>query len=274
MTIATGSQALASDMLHSLNADGYISFAASSTLTIASGAITASKNWYVVDTESAASTDDLDTITVGTNVDDGHLLILHPANDAHTVVVKHGTGNILLIDSADISLDDKQDICLLIYDANLTKWCGFSGTLGNRTVGTAQLALNSVDDTIAGNRVPQFYRRQGGSATDWNAVGTTSRTPTSVRQQAGAIAVTGLAASHTGSITVTFPVAFSAIPLIFVCVTGTNANDERYAICSVANPTATNFLLVVTKTDGSGGGGSDNFQGASLNVQWFAVGAE
>jgi len=73
---------------------------------------------------------------------------------------------------------------------------------------------DSVDDTKVGDRVPQFYRRQGGSASAWATPGSTTYTPAAVRMQAGAIALTAI----TNPVTVTFPVAFSNTPLPFVSV--------------------------------------------------------
>lgn len=142
MTIASGSQALASDILHSLNQDGYIDLADSSVLTIAAGAITVSKNWYKIETEAGAASDDLDTITLGANVGDGHLLFLRPTNDAHTIVLKNGTGNISL-SGGDLTLDDQQDTALLIYDSALAKWVIVSGQLSSAAIITA-IANNSI----------------------------------------------------------------------------------------------------------------------------------
>ncbi len=77
---------------------------------------------------------------------------------------------------------------------------------------TDVLANNIVDDTKVGNRVPQFYRRQGGSAANWENSGNTNYTPGAVRIQAGSKNWTGTP-TGLGSIVVTFPVAFSDVPL-------------------------------------------------------------
>lgn len=79
----------------------------SSELTISTGSITVVRSYHTVDTESDAATDDLDTIVL-TGVSDGALLILSAANTGRTVVVKHGTGNILLDGGLDYSLDDTE----------------------------------------------------------------------------------------------------------------------------------------------------------------------
>lgn len=86
-------------------------------LTISSGAITVTGGYHTVDTESDAASDDLDTISGGT---DGMYLILQPENGARTVVVKNGTGNIDI--GADVNLDDATDAILLIYSGASSSW--------------------------------------------------------------------------------------------------------------------------------------------------------
>lgn len=80
-------------------------------LTIATGAITVVNSNHKIDTEAAAASDDLDTINGGY---DGMLLALSAVDDARTVVLKHGTGNIFLHGAADFSLDNTLDQQLLI----------------------------------------------------------------------------------------------------------------------------------------------------------------
>lgn len=69
---------------------------------IVAGAITVSgAGLYTVDTEGAAATDDLTSITGATRT--GDLVILSPTNDARTIVVKHqGT---LHIGGVDFTMD-------------------------------------------------------------------------------------------------------------------------------------------------------------------------
>lgn len=83
------------------------------TLTIAAGAITIDGHeYYSVDTESAAATDDLDTINGATYI--GQRLTLVAANGARTVVCKDATGNLQL--NADFSLDNTQDTITLVWN--------------------------------------------------------------------------------------------------------------------------------------------------------------
>lgn len=112
----------------------------------------------------------------------------------------------------------------------------------------AKLAENSVDDTRAGSRVPQFYRRQGGHASDWSISGTTTYTPEAVRMQAGRVAVSG------GSATITFPVAFSGRPVVVL----TPSSDARVWVVGAE----TSFVVI---------GASDP---APLAVSWLAIGPE
>lgn len=85
--------------------------------TISNGSITVTGTFQRVDTESAASTDDLDTITAGTT---GQVVILKANADARTVVVKNGTGNLAL--SADMTLDTYTKTITLIYDNASSSW--------------------------------------------------------------------------------------------------------------------------------------------------------
>lgn len=126
--------------------------------------------------------------------------------------------------------------------------------MANTSVGTAELVADSVDDTKAGNRVPQFYRRQGGSATDWSIAGTSTQTPTAVRIQGGVRTSTG-----SSIVTVTFPTAFSQPP-IFVAT----ANGPGVMI-GINGVSATQAVVEMV---GHAGGGSAN------EFNWLAFGPE
>jgi nitrogen fixation protein len=74
---------------------------------IAAGAITPDIGIQAVDTEAAAASDDLDTITQ-TNFPDGSVLLIRQAVAGRTVVVRHNigaAGKILLADGANLSLN-------------------------------------------------------------------------------------------------------------------------------------------------------------------------
>jgi hypothetical protein len=116
-----------------LSAAGLLNFAASTLLTISSGSITATQNWHRVDTESSAASDDLDTITAGT---DGQVLFLRSVADARNVVIKNGTGNILTTGGKDITLDLYADLAIGVYDDVVDKWI-FTGVTGAGLLNTA-----------------------------------------------------------------------------------------------------------------------------------------
>lgn len=95
---------------------------AETSLTIATGSITPTRFAHSVDTEGAGAADDLTNID-NTNLPDGALLLLHSVSAARVVTVKHaagGTGQISLIDGADIVLDDPKIQILL--KRNGTDW--------------------------------------------------------------------------------------------------------------------------------------------------------
>ena len=96
------------------------------SVTISGGTITPATRdtggVFIVDTESAASTDDLNTITQ-TNVEDGTHIYLYPANASREVVIKDsvgGSGQILTLDGNDYTLDDLDKWILLRRDG--TDW--------------------------------------------------------------------------------------------------------------------------------------------------------
>jgi hypothetical protein len=90
-------------------------------LTIAAGVITRTRSNHTVDTQGDAATDDLDTILGGV---EGDILLLRAANSARDVVIKDGTGNILM--PADMTLDNAADIELLYFDG--TNWLEITGS--------------------------------------------------------------------------------------------------------------------------------------------------
>lgn len=82
-----------------------------SELTISGGAVTVTGSIafrrHTIDTEGDGATDDLTTITGGNA---GEILIISPADDARTVVVKDGAG---LLTGSDFSMDGIDDLMML-----------------------------------------------------------------------------------------------------------------------------------------------------------------
>lgn len=136
-------------------------------------------------------------------------------------------------------------------------------TLAFGQIVTGGVADDAVDDTKVGNRVPQFYRRQGGSATNWSTKGTSTQTPTSVRMQGGVIELTVGIGGNTGAVTVTFPTAFSNVPIALLTIGSAQGDLKDIVIDSIS---ATQ-LAIRGNTTGSAG---ERF----WNIHWLVIGPE
>lgn len=130
----------------SLTVDRRLNVGAGPTLTIASGAITVTHSFHLIDTEGSASADDLDTINGGK---DGDLLMLAPVNSARDPTLKHNTGN-LLLSSRDRTLGGLQNHILLRKQGSFWYMVGRAldadGVATNFTVG-GTLELGNAGDT-------------------------------------------------------------------------------------------------------------------------------
>jgi hypothetical protein len=140
------------------------------TLTIATGAVTAGAfSQYLVDTEAAAASDDLDTISGGIT---GKTLFLRTVADARDVVVKHNTGNIYNPSLQDITLGKTQDIIELRYDDSLTKWVVVSYQNAQTTFSQLSSRVPDAMCSFNGTGTPAYIQNIGftGAPTD-NGVG-------------------------------------------------------------------------------------------------------
>jgi hypothetical protein len=115
----------------------------------------------------------------------------------------------------------------------------------------------------AGTSAPEYgalvHRRQGGSATVWTSPGTTSYTPTNTLIQTGIKAIT--ISSGFGNVAVTYPVAFSQRPLIFLSLEAASL--------------AFSWGLGFSDDTLTGFGANAKFSGAydgTLNIGWLAIG--
>ena len=143
--------------------------AAATELTIAAGIITRTQAYHSVDTQDDDPSDDLDTINGGT---EGDLLIIRAEDSARTVVVKTGTGNIVLSSGSDISLEDDTDHLLLVFDG--ANWCDdyrVAGGGGGAPVDAEYLTL-ALDAGLTAERrfVPGAWLAgtDGGAGGDYN----------------------------------------------------------------------------------------------------------
>jgi len=103
------------DPATTLHVNGDVAFGAGSELTISSGVIEVTHSYHAVEIPSGTSAN-LDTIN-GCNVA-GQILVIRAADSAHDVVVKDGTGNLVLAGGNDFTLDHIEDTLVLFYDAN------------------------------------------------------------------------------------------------------------------------------------------------------------
>lgn len=124
--------------------------------------------------------------------------------------------------------------------------------------GMLTIAPDAVDDTKVGNRVPQFYRRQGGNSDAWATAGLTDYTPTTVRMQAGVFS-----SCTSGLRTVTFPTAFSNTPIVLCSAWSTGG------LGFICGPTAVTAACFDSLTVTNGGGAAVGAQ-----VDWLAIGPE
>lgn len=128
---------------------------AASELTIAAGAVAATRSYHTIDTEADAASDDLDDIT---GLAAGEILLVTPANAARTVVLKHAVGasKIACPGARDISLAESTDWALLVSNGTQATVVAYNtlanggGGLGSALASTANglgASLVGIEDT-------------------------------------------------------------------------------------------------------------------------------
>ena len=114
-------------------------------------------------------------------------------------------------------------------------------------------------------RALPYYHREGGSATNWMLAGTTNYTHlVNVTMQMG-VATVGFNNSPTSDeVTVTFPVAFTNAPVIFLggCAS-TDGISTSPVFGSFRSPTATNFVMAGHARDDTS---------ITTTIPWLAIG--
>lgn len=137
-----------------------VRFKDATELTISGGSITRAQEYHSVDTQGEVASDVLNTIAGGTAGD--HIYIFAVSDD-RTVVVEHGTGNILLWGGADISLDESRKVLHLVYDG--TNWnevgnaaSAAGGGSGALVEIVAPTELGSSQTTITLSSIPASYQ--------------------------------------------------------------------------------------------------------------------
>lgn len=97
-----------------------LSFRDYQSVTISTGAITAAASVIYIDTEAAAATDDLQTITPDFSKHD--VIYITPANDARTVVLVTGGNIVFPPGTSTLTLDNTNEFVTLIYSDVDSKW--------------------------------------------------------------------------------------------------------------------------------------------------------
>lgn len=138
-----------------------------------------------------------------------------------------------------------------LYEINLFR-------IRTDNVGTVTI---QADDREFISNFSRILRRQGGSATLWNTIGTTNYQVPSSYVHVGAITWTGGAAAN-GNVTLTFPIVFTNLPLVFIQVINRAADVD---VTTVVSAIAAN-QCVINWIDNSGGNHTD------IDFAWWAVG--
>lgn len=191
-----------------------------------------------------------------------------------SMIVNNAVGDAQLRDSAALSVigrasnssGDPADIVATTHGYVLMR---NGTTLGFGQVLTAGIAADAVDDSKAGDRVPQFYRRQGNSSTDWSQAGTNNYTPSGgIREQWGVATVPFVGSSLTGSVEITLPVAYSNKGIAVATPIGvTDPNSNAIQSVGVGTFGTTNFFIFARRATATGGS-------ANIDVCWRATGPE
>lgn len=150
---------------------GKLNFSASTELTIAAGVVTATGPIHSIDTESDAATDNLATISGGTDSD---FLLIKAENAARVVTVQDGVGNIKLADG-DYAMSADDYWLLLAYDGS--NWYAIAQShvqlkyeaATTRTIAAGVITRTQVDHKVAtqsGDSTDDLDTINGGSEGD------------------------------------------------------------------------------------------------------------
>lgn len=142
---------------------GYVKglvLAASTELTVAAGAVTAVQGVHSLDTESDAASDDLVTITAGSGLAQGAVLILRAEDVSRVVTLKDGAGNLLL--NGDYALSATDRTITLLYDGanwrevarSVTAAAVDSVDVLNRDAVVSDVASSTAETTVYSYTIP------------------------------------------------------------------------------------------------------------------------
>jgi hypothetical protein len=128
------------------------------------------------------------------------------------------------------------------------------------------IADEGVIAAMAGGGVPVLTDRQGGSATDWSAQGTTNYSVGNASIQVGASIVTIPAGESSEGLSVTFPVAFAQPPLVVAQIQ--TAETPVAIVLFSSSGSASTHLFGVRTADGS-----NVADDTVVGIDWIATGS-
>lgn len=127
---------------------------------------------------------------------------------------------------------------------------------------------SAIDDTKAGDRVPQFYRRQGGSSTYWNTPGADTHLPGKVFMLGGTsrISLSSDGNYAFGNVTITLPIELSR-PLLFVSLREIAGYTSSMYRMNAYAEVLTNATIRISFVERYGA-----YPLTSVDVCWLAIG--
>lgn len=133
-----------------LNAVKQIQYKSETALSISAGVATVSQLFHTIDTENNDPSDDLDTLNGGT---EGMFVVFRLENGSRTVTLKHGTGNIIIPGGLDFTMEDANDIVLLIFTNS--NWRVLSSSSLKSLFDANTILKADTDDTPEALTVPE-----------------------------------------------------------------------------------------------------------------------
>jgi len=234
-----------------------LDFSDATTVTIATGVATLTQANHMLETESAAATDDVDTIS---GLGNGEVAFLRAANGAHTAVLKHGTGNIVIPGDADYSLDDTTKTVQVIGDGTNVHLVGAAGGAGADSV--LKSTLTTKGDIYAASAA-STPARIGVGANGQRLVAASGETP-GMKWAGfdGAITAKTAVATLTVAQAGTILVSCAATPYTITLPTAVGNTGLRYHFIK----TDANYFLITLEGDGTETFNYENSTGAPVTT--------
>jgi hypothetical protein len=209
---------------------GNLSFPAASALTLASDACTPTQNLHKIDTEAAASTDNLSTLSIAGTIRTGHVLRLTANNLSHVVTVKDSVGNIVL-KKGDFALNATDRwIELMLFGST---WYELGRSDINGAIAGPELrnfTETKTSQSIASNSVTLDYSAGSVFEVTLNANLTTITLSNLPASGKAALITLTLKQDATGGRTVTFPAGWKWPSAVVPVVTSTLNKADIYVL--------------------------------------------